>query len=124
MRHAASQTTSQHRCMTAASRSNEPESVFHVPPAMAGRTVAAVLRGWLTGRSWSDLRRLIQSRRIQLNGNLCLDEDRRLSSGDVVKLLAQSAPKPPSERDVRLQYLDQHLVVIEKPAGVTSTRHA
>ena len=40
-----------------------------------------------------------------------------------MKVLAHSAPKPPSERDVRLQYLDQHLAVVEKPAGITSTRH-
>ena len=39
-------------------------------------------------------------------------------------MLSQSAPKPPSEQDVRLQYLNAHLVVVEKPAGVTSTRHA
>ena len=110
--------------MPAASRPDETDSVFHVPPELAGKTVAAALRGWLAGRSWSDVRRMVQSRRIQLNGNLCMDEDRRLAEGDVVKLLAQSAPKPPSERDVRLQYLDEHLVVIEKPAGVTSTRHA
>jgi 23S rRNA pseudouridine1911/1915/1917 synthase len=110
--------------MAAVPRSNESDSVFHVPPDLAGRTVAAALRGWLADRSWSDVRRLLQSRRIQLNGNLCLDEDRRLAEGDVVKLLAQSAPKPPSERDVRLQYLDQHVVVVEKPAGITSTRHA
>jgi 23S rRNA pseudouridine1911/1915/1917 synthase len=110
--------------MTPSSRPKDPEPVFHVSPELAGRTVAAGLREWLGGQSWSDIRRLIRTRRIQLNGNLCLDEGRRLAEGDVVKLLAQSAAKPPSERDVRLQYLDAHLVVVEKPAGVTSTRHA
>jgi 23S rRNA pseudouridine1911/1915/1917 synthase len=108
----------------ATSPRNEPDSAFHVEQDFAGRTLAAALREWLAGRSWSDVRRLIQSRRIQLNGNLCLDEGRRLAEGDVVKLLAHSAPKPPGERDVRLQYLDEHLVVLEKPAGITSTRHA
>jgi 23S rRNA pseudouridine1911/1915/1917 synthase len=86
--------------------------------------VAAALRAWLPGRAWSELRRLVRSRRVQVNGNLCMDEGRRLAEEDVVKVLSQSAPKPPSEQDVRLQYLDAHLVVVEKPAGVTSTRHA
>jgi 23S rRNA pseudouridine1911/1915/1917 synthase len=86
--------------------------------------VAKALRTWLPDRSWSDLRRLIRTRRVQVNGNLCMDAGRRLADQDVVKLLAQSAPKPPSEHDVRLQYLDAHLAVVEKPAGVTSTRHA
>jgi 23S rRNA pseudouridine1911/1915/1917 synthase len=100
------------------------DRVFHVSPLVAGRTVAAALREWLPGRSWSDLRALLRSRRIQLNGNLCMDEGRRLAENDVVKVLAHSAPKPPDEHDVRLQYLDQHVVVVEKPAGITSTRHA
>ncbi|MEX2138116.1 MAG: RluA family pseudouridine synthase [Pirellulales bacterium] len=110
--------------MTTPPRPKDPEPVFHVSPELAGRTVAAGLREWLGDQSWSDIGRLIRTRRIQLNGNLCLDEGRRLAEGDVVKLLAQSAAKPPSERDVRLQYLDAHLVVVEKPAGITSTRHA
>lgn len=98
--------------------------MFHVTASSAGVTVAAALRAWLPGRSWSELRRLVRSRRVQVNGNLCMDEGRRLADGDVVKVLSQSAPKPPGEQDVRLQYLDAHLVVVEKPAGVTSTRHA
>ena len=106
------------------SRPKDPEPVFHVSSELAGQTIASALRGWLEGQSWADVRRLIRTRRIQLNGNLCIDEGRRLAEGDVVKLLAQSAAKPPSERNVRLQYLDAHLAVVEKPAGITSTRHA
>jgi 23S rRNA pseudouridine1911/1915/1917 synthase len=98
--------------------------VFHAAPPLQGKTVAAGLRDWLGGQSWSDVRQLVRSRRVQVNGNLCTDAERRLAEGDVVKVLAHSAPKPPSERDVRLQYLDQHLLVVEKPAGITSTRHA
>jgi 23S rRNA pseudouridine1911/1915/1917 synthase len=98
--------------------------VFHATASAAGVTLAAALRAWLPGRSWSELRRLVRSRRVQLNGNLCMDEGRRLAETDVVKVLAHSAPKPPTEQDVRLQYLDGHVVIVEKPAGVTSTRHA
>jgi len=103
---------------------HEPELVFHASAEVSRRTVSAALRQWLAGRSWTDVRRLIKSRRVQINGNLCVDERRRLAENDVVKVLAHSAPKLPSERDVRLQYLDQHVVVVEKPAGITSTRHA
>jgi 23S rRNA pseudouridine1911/1915/1917 synthase len=105
-------------------RPQKPDQVFHVSPTSTGETVVSALRAWLPGRSWSDLRRLLRSRRVQVNGNLCVDEGRRLVDQDVVKVLSQSAPRPPSEQDVRLQYLDAHLVVVEKPAGVTSTRHA
>jgi 23S rRNA pseudouridine1911/1915/1917 synthase len=78
----------------------------------------------MANQSWSEIRALLRSRRVLVNGNLCLDEGRRLAEADVVKLLAHSAPKPPDERDVRLQYLDAHLAVVEKPAGLTSNRHA
>jgi 23S rRNA pseudouridine1911/1915/1917 synthase len=110
--------------MTSSRPRRDSDQVFHVPSSLAGGTVAAALRAWLPDRSWSELRKLVRSRRVQVNGNLCMDEGRRLADEDVVKVLSQSAPKPPGEQDVRLQYLDAHLVVVEKPAGVTSTRHA
>jgi 23S rRNA pseudouridine1911/1915/1917 synthase len=40
-----------------------------------------------------------------------------------VKVLAQAAAAAPKEDDVRLQFLDAHVVVAEKPAGMTSNRH-
>src|SRR5205814_1373158 len=40
-----------------------------------------------------------------------------------VKLIEHSLPPPPREEDVKIRYLDQHVVVVEKPAGLTSVRH-
>lgn len=101
-----------------------PESqVFHTSPELSGVTVLAALRTWLGGKSWNYVRSLMQTRHIQLNGNLCLDEGRRLKQGEVVKVLAFPAAPPPSEADVRIRYLDAHLVVVEKPAGMTTLRH-
>ena len=37
---------------------------FHLQAADADRTLAAVLRDRLPGKSWSDVRRLIRSRQI------------------------------------------------------------
>jgi 23S rRNA pseudouridine1911/1915/1917 synthase len=59
-----------------------------------------------------------------VNGNLCLDEGRRLKAGDVLHLFEQSQAKPPDLADVQIRFMDEHLVVIEKPAGVTTLRHA
>jgi 23S rRNA pseudouridine1911/1915/1917 synthase len=58
-----------------------------------------------------------------VSGNLCVDVGRRLQLSDVVKILAKPAAAPPKDNDVRVQYLDKHLIVVEKPAGVTSNRH-
>ena len=97
--------------------------IFHVAPREANLTIAAALRNWLPGKSWSDVRRLLSSRHITVSGNLCLDEGRRLKEKEVVKVLAQAAAAPPREEDVRIRFLDAHLVVVEKPAGMTTLRH-
>jgi len=96
---------------------------FHVQPQQAGLTLSAALRQWLPDTSWSEVRKLLAQRRVLANGNLTFDETRRVQQGEVVKVLAESAPKPPADDDVRLRYLDQHLVIVEKPAGMTSIRH-
>ena len=83
------------------------------------------MRHWLPGNlTWSQVRRLVKNRHVQLNGNLCLDEGRRLKAKEVVKVLAHPAAPPAREDDVQIRYLDAHLVVVEKPAGMTSVRHA
>jgi 23S rRNA pseudouridine1911/1915/1917 synthase len=88
-----------------------------------GLTLAAALKRLLGDQPWSQSRRLIASRRVQVNGNLCLDEQRKVAAGDVVKLFESSLPPPVSEQNVRLVYLDEHLLVVQKPAGVTTLRH-
>ena len=65
----------------------------------------------------------MRSRHVLVSGNLCVDEGRRLKPAEVVKVLSQPAAVPPKDDDVRIQYIDPHLVVVEKPAGMTTLRH-
>jgi 23S rRNA pseudouridine1911/1915/1917 synthase len=103
---------------------SEPtKQIFRVLPRQADETIAAALREWLPGKSWSEIRRLLQSRRVMVSGNLCDDERRRLRMKDVVKILEKPLPAPVQEHDVRICHIDVHVVVVEKPAGMTSTRH-
>ncbi len=99
------------------------ERVFHVLPRQVNMTVAAALREWLPGVSWSRIKKLIEGRYVQVSGNLCLDPARRLKLQDVVKLLPRPGQAPPSPRDVAVVYLDEHIVVVDKPAGMTTNRH-
>ncbi len=101
----------------------EPK-IYHVIPDEADRTLASLLRQRLADKPWSEVRRLIRSRHVLINGNLCMDAGRRLKSGEVVKLLEFPTAPPAREDDIRIRYLDQHLVIVEKPAGITSVRHA
>jgi 23S rRNA pseudouridine1911/1915/1917 synthase len=100
------------------------EKIFRVLPRQVDQTISAALREWLPGKPWSEIRRLLDTRRVMLSGNLCMDAGRRLRLVDVVKVLPQSSPPPPSEQDIRIVYLDKHVVVVEKPAGMTTTRHS
>lgn len=96
--------------------------VFHLHEAEAGGTLAAYLRQQLH-LSWAAAEKLIRGRRVTIHGNLCRDAARRLKAGDVVKLLDLPAAVPPGPRDVRIVYLDDALVVVDKPSGITTTRH-
>ena len=101
-----------------------PFEKYQVASEQVGLALVAALRRFRPEAPWSAVRRLIESRRVQVNGNLCLDEGRRLQAGDVVKVWQEPREAPPSPEDVKILYQDQHLVVVEKPAGVTTCRHA
>jgi 23S rRNA pseudouridine1911/1915/1917 synthase len=96
---------------------------YHVAEGHAGLALVAALRQLRPEESWSAARRLIQNRHVQVNGNLCLDEGRRLAAGDVVKVWREPREAPPKPDDVKIVYQDQHVVVVEKPAGITTVRH-
>jgi len=96
---------------------------FHITAEEAGKTLAAILRARLEGTPWSAVQRLVTSRRIMVDGNLCRDEARRLKRAEVVKVLEHPLPPPPKEEDVVIRYLDSQVVVVEKPSGLTSMRH-
>ena len=69
------------------------------------------------------MRRLIETRRVRIRGELCLDPRRRLKEGETVELLACPAPRPRQVENVVIRYLDAHIVVVEKPPGMSTMRH-
>jgi 23S rRNA pseudouridine1911/1915/1917 synthase len=102
---------------------NIERRTFVAAESHAGRTVLSALRDWLPGESWSALRKLIAARRVLVNSALCLDEARRLRPGEVVEVSVRSQSAPPTAANVRVVYLDDDLVVVEKPAGMITLRH-
>ncbi|MEN6496844.1 MAG: RluA family pseudouridine synthase [Thermoguttaceae bacterium] len=97
---------------------------YHVAPQHDGWALIAILRQVRPGESWSQARRLIHNRHVQINGNLSTDEGRKLKAGDVIKVWKEPRAAPSRPDDVRIRYLDAHVVVVEKPAGVTTLRHS
>jgi 23S rRNA pseudouridine1911/1915/1917 synthase len=98
-------------------------SPFTVSADHAEKTLAALLRALLPGQSWSDVRRLIETRRAKVNGELCLDPARRVHEGEIVEVLPRPAPRAKQPEMVRIRYLDEHVVVVEKPSGISTVRH-
>jgi 23S rRNA pseudouridine1911/1915/1917 synthase len=95
-----------------------------VSPEQAGHTLGAVLRLHLPGQSWKQVRQHILSRRVKIGDELCLDPARRLKEGDSVTFLDQSVKLPRAVRDpLVIRHLDDHVVVVEKPSGISTVRH-
>ena len=99
-------------------------TVFHVGGGDARQTLAGFLRAKLDGASWSRVQKLVRSRHVMIHGNICTDVARRLQDGEVVKILPEAAAAPPRADDVKIVHVDDAVVVVEKPAGLTTTRHA
>ena len=97
---------------------------YHIRGELIGGTLSGALKKLLAGEPWGKVKSLIAGRHVQVNGNLCLDEGRRLTEKDVVKVWEQPLARPATATDVRLLFVDEHLVVVEKPAGMTTLRHA
>ena len=100
------------------------KSLFEVTSTEAEQTLIAALRGWLDGKSWGEVRKLVRARRVLVNGALSLDEARKLTAGERVEIAAQPQAPPPTDEDVLVRHADPDLIVVEKPAGMTTLRHA
>jgi 23S rRNA pseudouridine1911/1915/1917 synthase len=82
--------------------------------------------------SWSAVRRLIQQGRVRLAGQVCRDAGRPTRKGQRVEVGESAPPKlqPKSPKKtgktagVVIRHADADVVVVEKPAGLTTMRHA
>jgi 23S rRNA pseudouridine1911/1915/1917 synthase len=94
---------------------------FIVAGAEVGQALSGVLRAHLAGAAWSQVKALIASGKVFVAGTRELDAGRRLAAGDVVevRMRARRAEKDGEVR-VRLVFDDAHVVVIDKPSGVSS----
>jgi 23S rRNA pseudouridine1911/1915/1917 synthase len=104
-------------------REKQPFQVIHLDASEDGMVLERALKQRLTEWSWGEVREGIRKRRVQVNGNLCLDPLRKVAPKDVIKVWNESLPKPIEASDIRIAYVDEFLVVVEKPAGITSVRH-
>lgn len=85
-----------------------------------GITLAAALRAKLEGQSWTAVRRLCETGKVRVNGALILDPAARVRP-DSELAIDMVAPRPRQETPgFGVAFEDTHLIVIEKPAGISS----
>lgn len=100
---------------------------FAVIPQEEGHTVAKILRSRLHESlpSWADVKAMIVNRRVKVGDALCTDPARRLKEGDLVTLLKQAERLMPTATadGLVIRFLDDHVVVVEKPTGMNTVRH-
>ena len=99
----------------------QPEHTFTI--AEDTQMVLAVMRQHLPdGPSWTAVRKLLRARRVAIGGVLCVDEGRQLSKGEVLTIFEQPLPPPPTDKHVKVHYVDRELVVVEKPTRMVTLR--
>ena len=91
---------------------------LQVAEGEAGLTLAAVLRRRVPGLTWSRARALCARGKVLVAGAAVTDPATRLACGQPVVL--DEHARDPSPPPVRIVFEDAQLVVIDKPAGVSS----
>jgi len=99
----------------------EQDKTLHVPEGVKRKPLDGVLRA-LTGVSWGDARKLIETGKVQVRGAFVSDLRHPVSTGDEIAILLR-APRPSTRerlsRDV-IAFVDQHVVVVRKPPGIST----
>ena len=92
-----------------------------VPPEEHRHPLDGALKR-LTQKSWGDVRRWISTGKVTVNGDVVVDALKYVSRGDEL-VVSPNAPRPTTasrlSRDV-IAYVDNHVVVVRKPAGVST----
>ena len=117
-----------------------PTHTFIIGRRQAGQPLVDFLRGQLR-LPRSDLVDVVRLGGVRLAGNACIDPNRRVRSGQrihvTIKPRRSEPPKGPGESQacnlaphaarlagIVIRYADEAIAVVEKPAGLTTVRHA
>src|SRR5580698_3347015 len=105
--------------MPQASREADPAAV---PEELAGKPLDAIVRA-LFAVSWGEARSRIETGKVSVDGVVRTNEQTRVREGSVVAI-RMSAPRPRSKEgslpDEAIVYFDAQVVVVDKPAGVST----
>lgn len=94
---------------------------FEVSPAEARTPIDRLLRQKLEGSSWNQVRRWIETGKVKLDAQTCVEPTTEVRAGQTVALVL-NAPKRDERRlpSSAVVYVDRHVVVVEKPTGIST----
>jgi 23S rRNA pseudouridine1911/1915/1917 synthase len=97
------------------------ETSFVVPENSHGQALDRTLRTLLNGESWGKVRRWITSGKLLLDGRTVTDPQLPVRAGQTLEIRL-NAPRPRAEplSPDAIVYVDTHLVVVHKPAGIST----
>jgi 23S rRNA pseudouridine1911/1915/1917 synthase len=119
---AASDPSSQGGSLESSSLAASPAPRWIVGPERDHETLATLVRAF-TGASWEQAREQVRRGKWSVDGAIATDPSLRLRTGQalVQHERARRADRASSELEPsRLVYVDEHLVVVDKPAGVST----
>lgn len=106
-------------CYAAMAAKNPPERSFRVGPDQVGQTLAALVRARLSV-SWKQAKKHVLTGKVFVDGSARTDIAWRPALGQILEV-RMNAPRPQAANErVRIVYEDAHVVVIDKPPGVSS----
>src|ERR1051325_3680137 len=89
---------------------------------LAGRTLLQLLQSSLH-LSRKEALAALSNRQIRISGGICTDPQRRLKIGQIVQYTS-ATPSTETAPLIVVRHVDDQIVVVEKPAGLTTVRHA
>jgi 23S rRNA pseudouridine1911/1915/1917 synthase len=94
---------------------------FVVPEGSGQSPLDRTLRTLLGGESWGKVRKLIESGKVRLDGQVVREATCPTRPGQTIQV-SLSAPRQPENRlpDSTLVYVDSQLVVVHKPSGIST----
>ncbi|MFZ5897267.1 MAG: RluA family pseudouridine synthase [Myxococcota bacterium] len=107
--------------MTQNASSPKGPSSFGVSETEARTPLDRVLRQKLEGASWNQVRRMIETGKIKVDGSTVLDPTLLLRAGQLVEIV-WNARRPDDRRlpSSTIVHVDSQVVVVEKPAGIST----
>ena len=90
-----------------------------MPPQLAGPLDRAVRQ--LFGTSWGTARGWIQAGKVRVAGAVVTQATARVAAGQTVEVDERaSRPRPNELEDARVVHVDAHVIVVDKPPGVST----